>query len=143
MTWHGEGVMTQSVLEPKELNPLTQSELARKNLEFGKKMLAAGDVRRALRFLELSAEQEPCGSTLLLIAQIELGRPDLQHKALEHLKLAVSVEPRHTASWLLLAEFWAARHETDKQRRCLDKILAYDPTNAEAQRALNDLDLWT
>jgi tetratricopeptide (TPR) repeat protein len=134
--------MTQSVLEPKELNPLTQSDLARKNFEFGKKMLAAGDVRRALRFLEISAEQEPSGETLLLMAQIELERPDLQHKALEHLKLAVTVAPQHTASWLLLAEYWAARHETDKQRRCIEKIIAYDPTNAEAQRALNDIDLW-
>ncbi|HNX49468.1 MAG TPA: hypothetical protein PLS53_08425 [Thermoanaerobaculaceae bacterium] len=135
--------MTESVLDPKELNPLTQSDLARKNFEFGKKMLAAGDVRRALRYLEISAEQEPCGKTLLLMAQVELERPDLQHKALEHLKLAVTVEPQHTASWLLLAAYWAVRHETEKQRRCLEKILAYDPANADAQRAVNDLDLWS
>jgi tetratricopeptide (TPR) repeat protein len=134
--------MTESVVAPREFKPLTSSELARKNLEFGKKVLEAGDVRRALRFLEISAEQEPNGETLNLMAQVELERPDLQHKALEHLKLAVTVEPQNTRSWLLLAGYWASRGETVKQRRCLEKILAYDPTNSEAQQALNDIGLW-
>lgn len=131
--------MTQSVVEPQESTPLTPSDLARKNLEFGQKLLASGDVRRALRYLEVSAEQEPNGDTLNLLAQIELERPDLQRKAIEHLKLAVTVAPQNTASWLLLAGYWAARGETVKQRRCLEKITAYDPANGDALRALKEI----
>lgn len=134
--------MTKSVLDPVVLEPLTQSQLARKNLEFGKKVLASGDSRKAMKFLELSAEQEPSAEALTLLARIELGFPGLRPKALEHLKQAVSVAPRCTEAWLLLAEFWAAKQDQEKQRRCLEKILAYDPENADARRALNDMNLW-
>ncbi|HPC83306.1 MAG TPA: tetratricopeptide repeat protein [Thermoanaerobaculaceae bacterium] len=134
--------MTKSVLDPVVLEPLTQRELARKNLEFGKKLLAGGDSRKAMKFFELSAEQEPSAEALILLARIELEFPGLRPKALEHLKQAVATEPRCTEAWLLLAEFWAARKDREKQRRCLEKILAYDPDNAEARRALNDMNLW-
>lgn len=134
--------MTKSVLDPVVLEPLTQVDLARKNLEFGKKVLAAGDARKALKFFELSAEQELTAEALTLMAQVELRWPGLHPKALDHLKQAVALAPQCTEAWLLLAEFWAARSDEEKQRRCLDKILAYDPDNAEAHRVLNDMNLW-
>lgn len=134
--------MAQSVLDPVVLEPLTQHELARKNLDFGKKLLASGDSRKALKFLELSAEQEPSAEAFILLARIELEFPGLRPKALEHLKQAVAVSPRCTEAWLMLAEFWAAKHDQEKQRRCLEKVLAYDPENADARRALNDINLW-
>lgn len=134
--------MTRSVLDPVVLEPLTQVDLARKNLEFGKKVLASGEARKALKFFELSAEQDLTAEALTLMAGVEMRWPGLRPQALEHLKQAVALAPQCTEAWLLLAEFWAGRGEKEKQRRCLDKILTYDPDNAEAQRALNDMDLW-
>jgi Tfp pilus assembly protein PilF len=125
-----------SIMDNQPSKELTNADLARKNVEFAKRMLEAGDHRKAMRLLETAAEQLPDAETLCLLAKIELARPDLQRKALEHLKAAVVLAPLHTPSWLLLASYWGAHGQPDKQRRCLEKILASDPENAEARDAL-------
>ena len=125
-----------SILDNQPSNQLTNADLARKNFEFAKKMLEAGDARRAMRLLETAYEQVPDVETLCLLAQIELRRADLQRKALEHLKQAVVLAPSHTPSWLLLASYWGAHGQLEKQRRCLEMALACDPENSDARAAM-------
>jgi tetratricopeptide (TPR) repeat protein len=115
---------------------LTAAELAHNHIEFAQKMLQAGDVRKAVKYFEQAIELAPSEETLFTLAQIELERTDLHNKALEHLKQAVVLNPQHTPSWLLLANYWGVRGQEDKQRRCLEKILAYDPKNRDVRDAL-------
>jgi tetratricopeptide (TPR) repeat protein len=115
---------------------LTAAELAHTHLEFARKMLQAGDVRKAVKYLEQAIELSPSEETLYTLAQIELERTDQHNKALEHLKQAVAINQQHTPSWLLLANYWGVRGQEDKQRRCLEKILGYDPKNRDARDAV-------
>jgi tetratricopeptide (TPR) repeat protein len=104
-----------------------------------KKALDAGDVRKARLMLEKLAQSNPNAETFLLLAQLELDNPKKQSKALEHLRQAVALEPQHTTAWLTLANYWSLRSQPDKQRRCLEKILHYEPNNRDVKDALQYL----
>jgi predicted Zn-dependent protease len=104
-----------------------------------KKALDAGDVRKARLILEQLAQGTPSPETLLLLAQLELDNPKKQPDALEHLRQAVALDPQYTTAWLTLANYWSLRSQPDKQRRCLEKILTYEPNNRDVKDALNYL----
>jgi tetratricopeptide (TPR) repeat protein len=129
-----------SILDSQPSSQLTNADLARKNFEFAKRLIESGETRRAIRLLETSVEQAPEVETLYLLAQLELERVDQQHRALEHLKQAVALAPNHIASWMLLANYWSVRGKPEKQRRCLEKILALDPGNRDVRTTLGLLD---
>jgi Tfp pilus assembly protein PilF len=65
-----------------------------------------------------------------------MDHPSTTPQALEHLREAVAINPIYTVAWLALANYWGARGETAKQRRCLEKILAYDAKNHDVREAL-------
>ncbi len=71
-----------------------------------------------------------------MLAKIEIERPTTQGQALEHLRLATVGNPQLTEAWLLLANYWGLRGQPDKQKRCLEKILSYDPRNRDARDAV-------
>jgi len=104
-----------------------------------KKALNAGDVRKARLMLEKLAQTNPNAETLLLLAQLELDNPKKQPDALEHLRQAVALDPQSTTAWLTLANYWSLRGQPDKQRRCLEKILTYEPNNRDVKDALSYL----
>ncbi len=104
-----------------------------------KKALTDGEVRKAHVMLERVVEQTPTAEALLLLAQIELDSMRKQPEALEHLRQAVAIDPQNTRAWLTLANYWSLRGQRDKQRRCLEKILAYEPNNRDVREALNYL----
>jgi Tfp pilus assembly protein PilF len=104
-----------------------------------KKALDAGEVRKARLLLEKLAQGNPTAETLLLLAQLELDNPKRQPDALEHLRQAVAVDPQCTTAWLTLANYWSLRGQPDKQRRCLEKILTYEPNNRDVREALGYL----
>jgi tetratricopeptide (TPR) repeat protein len=86
--------------------------------------------------LEGLVKETPDADSLLLLAQLELDNPKRHASALEHLRLATVMAPQHTEVWLTLANYWSMRGQADKQRRCLEKILAYEPTNQDVRSAL-------
>jgi len=63
-----------------------------------------------------------------------------RQRALDHLKLAMVLNPQLTPGWLALANYWGLRGAPEKQRRCLEKILAYNPANPDVRDALELLD---
>jgi Tfp pilus assembly protein PilF len=86
--------------------------------------------------LEDLAKNAPDAESLLLLAQLELDNPKRHTSALEHLRLAVAMAPQNTEAWLTLANYWSLRGQSEKQRRCLEKILAYEPGNRDVRDAL-------
>lgn len=101
-----------------------------------KQMIAGNDLRKAARLLEQIVAQIPDPEALLLLAKIEIERIQTQPQALEHLRQATVAHPQLTEAWLMLANYWSLRGQPEKQRRCLEKILAYDPRNLDARNTL-------
>lgn len=100
-------------------------------------MLDSGaDQRAAVRMLSAAVEVSPDPDSLVALALVEQANPMWRQKALDRLKKAVAMSPRHTAAWLAIANYWGVRGDKDKQRRAMQKILAYDPNNREVREAV-------
>ena len=99
-------------------------------------LIAKGDFRKARLMLEAIVKESPDAEALLMLAQLEIDNPKRAASALEHLKQAVVIAPEYTEAWLTLANYWSVRGQADKQRRCLEKVLAYNPANKDVRMAL-------
>ena len=98
---------------------------------------SGGDARVAYRLLTQAVEASPDADSLVRMANLEIANPLWRQRALDHLKQALEIDPRLTAAWLGLGNYWSLRGEPAKQRRCLEKILAYDPNNRDARQTLD------
>jgi tetratricopeptide (TPR) repeat protein len=116
-------------------------EQAEQNKERAYAMLGqGGDPRAAHKLLAQAVEVVPDATALTVLAELELHNPLWRPRALDRLKLATTLAPQHTGAWLALANYWSLRAQPDKQRRCLEKVLAYDPKNQEARQTLELLE---
>lgn len=95
-----------------------------------------GDERQAVRLLSRAVSVLPDPHSLVRLAEVEVANPMWRQRALAHLKQALEMEPTFTPAWLALANYWALRGDTEKQRRCLESILKYDPQNRDVREAL-------
>jgi Tfp pilus assembly protein PilF len=116
----------------EQLERATASHVA-----MARKAIAAGNTREAKELLERVLRHARSAEALYLLAQLKLEQPSTTPQALEHLREAVAINPIFTAAWLALANYWGVRGETAKQRRCLEKILAYDSKNHDVREALD------
>lgn len=98
-----------------------------------------GDPREALKLLSRAVEVAPDADSLTVLAELEIHNPLWRPRALERLKQATTMAPQHTNAWLALANYWSLRFQPDKQRRCLEKVLSYEPRNEEARKTLEML----
>ncbi len=95
-----------------------------------------GDERQAVRLLSRAVSVVPDPESLVRLAEVEVANPLWRQRALAHLKQALEMAPTFTPAWLALANYWALRGDTEKQRRCLENILKYDPQNPDVREAL-------
>lgn len=117
----------------------TEDELekARQDKEKALTLLAqGGEERQAVRLLSRAVSLLPDPHSLVRLAEVEVANPMWRQRALAHLKQALEMEPTFTPAWLALANYWALRGDPEKQRRCLNSILKYDPQNHEVREAL-------
>lgn len=109
-----------------------QLELARANRLQAELLIKVGDYGGALPLLEQAVRFDPQPETLLALARVELRNPMWGHRALSHLRLAVTMDPQLTPAWLELAHFWLRRRQLERARACVEKVLEHEPANAEA-----------
>ncbi|MGC8917337.1 MAG: tetratricopeptide repeat protein [Thermoanaerobaculum sp.] len=122
--------------EPTE----AEVEQAHRDKEEALALLARGeDERRAVRLLSKAVALLPDPRSLVALAEAEVANPMWRERALTHLKQALEMDPKFTPAWLALANYWALRGDTAKQRRCLENILRYDPGNRDVKEALAHL----
>jgi Tfp pilus assembly protein PilF len=127
----------QDTAPPQPKGPRsTVTDFSQASLAAAQSLVDSGEYRRARLMLEDIVKNAPDAGALLLLAQLELDNPKRHPSALEHLRQAVVMAPENTEAWLTLANYWSMRGQSDKQRRCLEKILAYDPTNQDVRSAL-------
>jgi tetratricopeptide (TPR) repeat protein len=115
----------------------SELEQARVKRESAVRLLeSGGDARQAVKLLleAVAIDPEPRGLTIL--AELELSNPLSRQRALDHLKQAVALDAKCTQAWLALANYWSLRSQPDKQARCLQKILSYEPNNPDVREAL-------
>lgn len=96
-----------------------------------------GDPRQAHKLLAKAVDVAPDATALTVLAELEMHNPLWRPRALERLKQATAMAPKHTSAWLALANYWSLRLQPDKQRRCLERILSYEPLNREARQTLD------
>lgn len=106
------------------------------SVPLAKHLIAAGELRKARLMLEQIVEKTPEADALVTLATLEIDNPKRQADALDHLKRALEFTPQHTEAWLLLANYWGLKGQSDKQKRCLEKILSYDKANRDARDAV-------
>jgi tetratricopeptide (TPR) repeat protein len=100
---------------------------------------SGGDERTVVKLLASAVQIIPDSDTLTTLAEIELGNPLWRQRALERLKKAVELNPRCTKAWLALGNYWGLRGMADKQRRCLERILSFEPLNEAVRESLRSL----
>lgn len=112
------------------------TDYSQSSVAVARDLINTGEYRRARLMLEDLVKRGSDAEALLMLAQLELDNPKRHQSALEHLRLAVVLAPQNTEAWLTLANYWSMRGQSDKQRRCLEKILAYEPKNKDVRSAL-------
>ena len=115
---------------------VTAAEAAEFKRQARELLAGGGDPRVACRLLGAAVQAAPDAPSLVALAELEIANPLWRQQALDHLKHALDLEPRCTAAWLGLGNYWSLRGQPDKQRRCLQKILAYEPGNDDVRLAL-------
>lgn len=134
---HGGGGRDDSLFIAEPLRSESEVERAQANKERAKQIVdSGGDARHAVKLLCDAVEIVPDAVSLTLLADLEMANPLWRQRALDHLKQAVAIDPRHTPAWLAIANYWSLRGQSDKQVRCLQKILSYEPANIDVREAL-------
>jgi hypothetical protein len=136
-----DGLRSQTSMTPDEQSDddrrqRARRELAQANLQRAQALIRTGDLGAAFPLLDEAVRAEPSPESLLLLAKLEQRNPMWTNRVLDHLRLAVNRDPRFTEGWLELAAFFARKGQAERQRQCLEKVLAYDPGNGEATKAL-------
>lgn len=111
--------------------------MVRTSIVEARRLMNRNDFGQAAQLLDQAVRLMPDPETLLLLSQVEFRNPMWAQRALDRLRHAVALNPKFTKGWLELANYWGMRGQTDKQKQCLEKILAYDPGNKDARGALN------
>ncbi|MBZ5589801.1 MAG: hypothetical protein LAO05_14690 [Acidobacteriia bacterium] len=122
--------------QPGQEPRTSQDDFSQANLPLAKHLIDMGDLRKARLMLEQLVEMEPDAETLVTLASLEIDNPKRQASALEHIKRALELSPQLTAGWMMLANYWSLKGQPDKQKRCLEKILAYDKNNRDVRDAI-------
>jgi hypothetical protein len=132
----GGGIPADDEPEPEVIYAGSKEDQAAGNVKRAKEMIAAGNMSGAVDLLDQTVRTNPEPAVLLQLARLELRNPLWAKRAVDHLRHAVSIDPRFTDGWIELAQYWKSRNEAMRQRECLVKVLSYDPGNREAQDAL-------
>jgi curved DNA-binding protein CbpA len=141
---YNEGLRTHTVQTKEEQlqddrRQRARRELARANLQRAQALVRLGDVGAAVQLLDEAVRAEPSDDALLILARLEQRNPMWGNRVLDHLRMAVSLNPQFTDGWLEMGAFWGRKGQVERQRQCLERILAYDPANPEAVRLLGTL----
>jgi curved DNA-binding protein CbpA len=136
-----EGLKTQALQSPEEhaqdeRRQRARRELARANVQRAQALIRAGDFGAAVQMLDEAVRAEPSPDSLLLLARVEQRNPMWTNRVLDHLRMAVTLDPQFSDGWLELASFWGKKGQKERQRQCLEKVVSYDPLNPDALRML-------
>ena len=126
---------------PETLTDEMRRQQVHEKVNQARRLLRQGDANQAAELLDQAVRLAPDPKTLLFLAKVEFHNPIWVQRGLDRLRHAVSMDPQFTEGWLELANYWGTRGQPDKQRQCLEKILAYDPRNEDVRSNLTSISL--
>jgi cytochrome c-type biogenesis protein CcmH/NrfG len=99
-----------------------------------------GDRQRGVDRLERASQLDPDNLDLRHTLGLIFTEQQVLDAAYEHLTQAVRVGPQHVPTLLALARLHVMRQEVSQASDRLQQVLAIDPENGHARRALQELD---
>jgi hypothetical protein len=133
----GPVVLGQGPVKSESTSDEVRRQQVHDKVNQARRLLRQGDATQAAELLDQAVRLAPDPKTLLFLAKVEFHNPIWVQRGLDRLRHAVSMDPQFTEGWLELANYWGTRGQIDKQRQCLEKILAYDPKNEDVRNTLN------
>jgi len=113
--------------------------LVEANLKRANELIKEDELYLAIQLLEQACALEPRPEELLKLARLLQRNPLWVNRALACMRRAIEADPRNVDAWLELAEFWRRRNHAERQRKSLERVLAIDPDNDQANEMYKDL----
>jgi tetratricopeptide (TPR) repeat protein len=113
--------------------------LVEANLKRANELIKEDELYLAIQLLEQACALEPRPAELLKLARLLQRNPLWVNRALACMRRAIEADPRNVDAWLELADFWRRRNHAERQRKSLERVLAIDPDNAQANQMYKDL----
>jgi Tfp pilus assembly protein PilF len=113
--------------------------LVEANLKRANELIKEDELYLAIQLLEQACALEPRPAELIKLSRLLQRNPLWVNRALACMRRAIEADPRNVGAWLELAEFWRRRNHAERQRKSLERVLAIDPDNEQANQMYKDL----
>jgi len=125
--------------EQAAVDAKARSALVEANLKRANELIREDELYLAIQLLEQACALEPRPAELLKLARLLQRNPLWVNRALACMRRAIEADPRNVDAWLELANFWRRRNHAERQRKSLERVLAIDPDNEQANKMYKDL----
>lgn len=121
------------------VDPKARRDLVEANLKRANELIKQDELYLAIQLLEQACSMEPRPAELIKLSRLLQRNPLWVNRALACMRRAIEADPRNIDAWLELAEFWRRRNHAERQRKSLERALAIDPDNQQANQMYRDL----
>jgi curved DNA-binding protein CbpA len=125
--------------EKAAVNASARKALVEANLKRANELIKEDELYLAIQLLEQACALEPRPAELIKLSRLLQRNPLWVNRALACMRRAIEADPRNVGAWLELAEFWRRRNHAERQRKSLERVLAIDPDNEQANQMYKDL----
>jgi tetratricopeptide (TPR) repeat protein len=125
--------------EKAAVDAKARKALVEANLKRANELIKEDELYLAIQLLEQACALEPRPEELLKLARLLQRNPLWVNRALACMRRAIEADPRNIDAWLELADFWRRRNHAERQRKSLERVLAIDPDNEQANKMYKDL----
>lgn len=113
--------------------------LVEANFKRANELIKEDELYLAIQLLEQACAIDPRPDELIKLSRLLQRNPLWVNRALACMRRAIEADPRNVDAWLELADFWRRRNHAERQRKSLERVLAIDPDNAQANKMYKDL----
>jgi tetratricopeptide (TPR) repeat protein len=125
--------------ERAAVDAVARKELVEANLKRANELIKEDELYLAIQLLEQACALEPRPAELLKLARLLQRNPLWVNRALACMRRAIEADPKSVDAWLELADFWRLRNHAERQRKSLERVLAIDADNEQANKMYKSL----
>jgi curved DNA-binding protein CbpA len=125
--------------EKAAIDAKARKTLVEANLKRANELIKEDELYLAIQLLEQACALEPRPEELIKLSRLLQRNPLWVNRALACMRRAIEADPRNVGAWLELADFWRRRNHAERQRKSLERALAIEPENEQANNMYKDL----
>ena len=125
--------------EKAAIDAEARKALVEANLKRANELIREDELYLAIQLLEQACALEPRPEELIKLSRLLQRNPLWVNRALACMRRAIEADPRNVDAWLELADFWRRRNHAERQRKSLERALAIEPENEQANQMYKDL----